>query len=108
MVGQNATDPNFYIWAMGWWAYALSHGINPLYSHAIGAPTGYNLAAGASSTPSVGVLMWPLTATFGPVTSFNVALLLAPPTAAWGAFVAAGRPPGRGWGGGRGGGRVGV
>ena len=97
MVGQNATDPNFYIWALGWWAYALSHGINPLYSHAIGAPTGYNLAAWASSTPSVGVLMWPVTAAFGPVTSFNLALLLAPPTAAWGAFVAARRLTGRFW-----------
>ena len=96
-VGQDVTDPNFYIWAMGWWPYALSHGLNPLYSHAIGAPAGYNLAAWASSTPSLAVLMWPVTAAFGPITSFNVALLLAPPSAAWAAFVAARRLTGRFW-----------
>ena len=65
------TDPNFYTWALRWWPYAVSHGINPLYSSQIGAPHGYDLAW-ATTTPSVDVLMWPVTAAFGPVVAFNV------------------------------------
>src|ERR1700733_15124812 len=76
-VGQVEVDPNFYIWAWRWWAYAVSHGINPLYSYQIGAPEGYNLAW-ATTSPST-------------------ALLLAPPAAAWATFVAARRLTGRFW-----------
>jgi len=90
------TDPNFYTWAMQWWPYAVSHGINPLYSSQIGAPGGYNLAW-ATTTPSVGLLMWPVTAAVGIVTSFNLMLLLVPPVSAWAAFIAARRLTGRFW-----------
>src|ERR1700722_9052214 len=96
-VGQSYVDPNLFIWFWRWWPYAVSHGHNPLYTHEIGAPAGYNLAAWTTSTPSVALLMWPVTAAFGPVTSFNLTLLLAPPTAAWAAFVAARRLTGRFW-----------
>ena len=90
------TDPNFYTWAMQWWPYAVSHGINPLYSTQIGAPGGYNLAW-ATTTPSVGLLMWPVTAAVGIVASFNLTLLLIPPVSAWAAFVVARRLTGRFW-----------
>jgi hypothetical protein len=90
------TDPNFYTWAMQWWPYAVSHGINPLYSTQIGAPGGYNLAW-ATTTPSVGLLMWPVTAAVGIVASFNLTLLIIPPVSAWAAFVAARRLTGRFW-----------
>jgi hypothetical protein len=90
------TDPNFYTWAMRWWPYAISHGINPLYSSQIGAPGGYDLAW-ATTTPSVGVLMWPVTAALGVVVSFNLVLLAVPPVSAWAAFVAARRLTGRFW-----------
>jgi hypothetical protein len=90
------TDPNFYTWAMRWWPYAVSHGINPLYSNQIGAPDGYNLAW-ATTTPSAGLLMWPVTAAVGVVTSFNLTLLAVPPVSAWAAFVAARRLTGRFW-----------
>lgn len=96
-VGQNDVDPNLFIWFWRWWQYALTHGLNPLYSREIGVPGGYNLAAWTTPTPSVGLLMVPVTALFGPITSFNVTLLLAPPTAAWAAFVAARRITGRFW-----------
>ena len=95
-VGQVEVDPNFYIWAWRWWAYAVSHGLNPLYSYQIGAPQGYNLAW-ATTSPSAALLVAPLTATFGPVVSFNLTLLLAPPASAWAAFVAARRLTGRFW-----------
>ena len=90
------TDPNFYTWAMRWWPYAVSHGVNPLYSNQIGAPDGYNLAW-ATTTPSAGLLMWPVTAAVGIVASFNLTLLIVPPLSAWAAFVAARRLTGRFW-----------
>ena len=90
------TDPNFYTWALRWWPYAVSHGLNPLYSNEIGAPRGYNLAW-ATTTPSVDLLMWPVTAVFGVIVSFNVVLLTIPPVSALAAFIAARRLTGRFW-----------
>jgi hypothetical protein len=95
-VGQDEVDPNFYIWAWRWWTYALSHGMNPLFSNQIGAPGGYNLAW-ATTSPTVALLMWPVTTTLGPVVSFNLTLVLAPPASAWAAFVVARRLTGRFW-----------
>ena len=90
------TDPQFYAWSLRWWPYAVSHGINPLFSHQIGAPQGYDLAW-ASTTPSVDLLMWPVTAAFGVLVAYNVMLLALPPVAAWAAFAAARRLTGRFW-----------
>jgi hypothetical protein len=95
-VWQIAPDPNFYIWSMRWWPYAISHGLNPLYSAQLGAPGGYNLAW-ATTAPSVAIVMWPVTAAFGPVVSFNLTLLLSPPVSAWAAFIVARRLTGRFW-----------
>ena len=96
-IGQHYVDPNLFIWLWRWWPYAIAHGIDPLQSNQIGAPTGWNLAAWTTTTPSVALLLWPVTAAFGPITSFNLTLLLAPPTAAWAAFIAARRLTGRFW-----------
>jgi hypothetical protein len=90
------TDPSFYTWSMAWWPYAVSHAINPLYSAQVGAPQGYDLAW-ASTTPAVDLLMWPVTAAFGVLTSYNVTLLLLPPVSAWAAFLLARRLTGRFW-----------
>jgi hypothetical protein len=96
VVGQVEVDPNFYIWAWRWWVYAAEHLTNPLYSHQIGAPAGYNLAW-ATTSPPVALLMAPITLLFGPSMAFNLTLVLAPPTAAWAAFVLARRVTGRFW-----------
>jgi hypothetical protein len=95
-VGQVEVDPNFYIWAIRWWPYAITHGLNPLYSHQIGAPGGYNLAW-ATTTPTVSLLMWPITATVGPIAAFNLTLLLAPPASAWATFILTRRLTGQFW-----------
>ncbi|HEY6496590.1 MAG TPA: hypothetical protein VIZ43_25215 [Trebonia sp.] len=95
-VGQTEVDPNFYIWAIRWWPYAITHWLNPLYSHQIGAPQGYNLAW-ATTTPTLGLFMWPITATVGPVVAFNVTLILAPPASAWATFVLARRLTDKFW-----------
>ena len=41
--------------------------------------------------------MWPVTALFGPVVSYNLSLVLLPPVTGWAAFVAAHRLTGRFW-----------
>jgi hypothetical protein len=95
-IRQYWTDPQFYAWSLRWWPYAVSHWTNPLFSNQIGAPHGYGLAW-ASTTPSVSLLMWPVTAAFGVLVSYNLVLLLVPPVSAWAAFIAARRLTGRFW-----------
>ena len=90
------TDEQFYAWSLRWWPYAVSHWTNPLFSNQIGAPHGYELAW-ASTTPSVDLAMWPVTAAFGVVASYNVLLLIIPPVAAWAGYLAARRLTGRFW-----------
>jgi len=95
-VGQTEVDPNFYVWSWRWWLYAISHGLNPLYSRQIGAPGGFDLAW-TTTAPAVAVILAPVTAVFGPITSANLTLVLAAPVSAWVAFLAARRLTGRFW-----------
>jgi len=95
-VGQGQVDPNFYVWSLRWWPYALSHGLNPLYSRQIGAPAGFDLAW-TTTAPALGVILWPITAVFGPITSLNLTLLLSAPVSAWATFVVARRLTSRFW-----------
>jgi hypothetical protein len=37
-------DPPQSIWFLAWWAHALANRINPLFTHALWAPGGFNLA----------------------------------------------------------------
>ena len=90
------TDPDFYAWSMRWWPYAITHGLNPLYSAQIWAPAGKNLAW-TSTAPAVALVMWPVTALFGVIVSYNVMLLTVPPVSALAAFVAARRLTGQFW-----------
>jgi hypothetical protein len=96
VVGQGQVDPNFYVWSMRWWPYAISHGLNPLHSRQIGAPAGYDLSW-TTTTPTVAVILAPVTAAFGPIASFNLTLLLAAPVSAWATFLAARRLTRRFW-----------
>jgi hypothetical protein len=95
-VQQTQVDANFYIWAIAWWPHAITHGLNPFYSYQIMAPGGVNLAW-ATTTPTVSLLMWPITATAGPVVAFNLSLILAPPASAWATFILARRLTGKFW-----------
>lgn len=96
VIGHTSPDSNFYIWSLRWLPYAVSHGLNPLYSSQIMAPGGISLAW-STPAPAVVVVMWPVTAVLGPVLSYNLTLLLVPPAAGWAAFVAARRLTGRFW-----------
>lgn len=70
------------IWFIGWPAYALSHATLPFFSSALWSPGGVNLLNNTSA-PLTGILLSPVTWTFGPVLSTNLALTLAPGLTAW-------------------------
>lgn len=93
---QTSMDPNFFVWSLRWWPYALSHGINPLATKVIGAPAGFNLSW-LTTVPAIALLAAPVTAIFGPIVTFNLLTAVAPPLAAWAAFVLCRRLTGRFW-----------
>jgi hypothetical protein len=90
------TDTICHIWAIAWWPYAVIHHINPLVAHSLWAPAGYNLAW-AADIPGPSLLIFPVTRIFGPVVSYNILCLIAPPAAAVSAFVLCHYVCGRFW-----------
>jgi hypothetical protein len=93
---QTSMDPNSFVWNLQWWPYALSHGIDPLATNVIGAPAGFNLSW-LTTVPAIALLAAPVTVIFGPIVTFNVLTAIAPPLAAWAAFVLCRRLTGRFW-----------
>jgi hypothetical protein len=94
--GQGRSDAMLYRWSLAWTPWALSHGLDPLFTTKVFAPVGATLAW-TTFTPALGVLLWPLTATFGTLVAYNVALTLAPALAAWSAYLVCRRVAGRFW-----------
>ncbi|HTZ94367.1 MAG TPA: hypothetical protein VMB74_18400 [Streptosporangiaceae bacterium] len=95
-IDQKSMDPNFYVWSLRWWPYAIGHGLNPLYTNQIGAPAGHSLAW-VTTVPPLALLVAPLTLTAGPVVAFNVLTVIALPLSAWAAFVLCRRLTGKFW-----------
>jgi hypothetical protein len=93
---QLSMDPNFYTWALRWWPFAIAHGLNPVFTHYVGAPAGYSLAW-VTTAPPLALLASPITAHDGPVAAFNLLTALAPPLAGWAAFVLCRRLTRRFW-----------
>jgi hypothetical protein len=91
-----STDPNFYVWSLRWWPYAVAHGVNPLHTTLIGAPAGYGLAW-VTSIPPLALIAFPLTELAGPVVTFNLLVVVALPVSGWAAFVLCRRLTGRFW-----------
>ena len=83
---QKSQDPNFYVWSLRWWPYAIGHALNPLYSHQIAAPAGHSLAW-VTTVPPLALLATPLTLLAGPVT------VLQPPRGDRAAGLGLGRVP---------------
>ncbi len=79
-------DSSTFIWYLEWPAYAIAHGLNPLYSTALFHPSGVNLLSN-TSVIAVGIPLAPITWIFGPVATFNVALTLSPPLSALAMYV---------------------
>ena len=79
-------DPQQYMWGFEWWPYAIAHAIDPFYTHLTWSPTGVNVA-NTTTMPLPSVLMWPVTATLGPLGAYNVLALLSPALAALTAYL---------------------
>ncbi len=79
-------DSSLFTWFLSWPAYAISHGLNPLYSTAMFHPTGVNLLANTGEV-GIGVVLAPVTWIFGPVATLNVALTLSPTLSALAMFI---------------------
>jgi hypothetical protein len=80
------TDPEIFVWSLGWWPHAILHWTNPFFSHSIYAPSGVNLIW-TTSVPGLALAFSPITLLFGPSVAFNVAQLLLPAVAAWTAYL---------------------
>jgi hypothetical protein len=89
-------DSICHVWAIAWWPYAVTHLRNPIIAHNLWAPIGYNLAW-AAAIPGPSLLIYPVTKYFGPVVSYNILCLIAPPAAAVSAFVLCRYISGRFW-----------
>jgi len=83
-------DPKLFIWYLGWVPHELSQGHNPLFTDHLSYPHGVNLMWNTSIIfPAL--LLWPVTAMFGPVVSYNLLITAGIALSAWLGFLAAGR-----------------
>jgi hypothetical protein len=83
-------DPKLFIWYLGWIPHELSQGHNPLVTDYLAYPPGVNLMWNTSMLfPAL--VLWPLTAAFGPVVSYNLLVTAGVALSAWFAFLAARR-----------------
>ncbi len=64
------------IWFLSWLPFALTHGLSIFHTNLFDYPQGVNLADN-TSVPLLSLLGWPVTATLGPVATFNLLLRLA-------------------------------
>jgi hypothetical protein len=74
------------MWSLVWWPHAIAHGLNPLLTKVIWAPSGYNLARSTSITLA-SLLGSPFTLTFGPVATYNILCLISLPIDAFCGFL---------------------
>jgi hypothetical protein len=81
-------DSEIFVWSFAWWPHAIGSGIEPLVTHAIWAPVGIDLAW-VTSVPGAALLFWPVTALFGPVAAYDVAIVACPALAAFAAYLLA-------------------
>jgi hypothetical protein len=78
-------DPPFFIWSLGWFPFALAHGLNPFVTNYLDYPAGINLMA-STGAPLLAVVFWPVTTTLGPVVAYNAAIVIGAALSAWCAF----------------------
>jgi hypothetical protein len=90
VIGQGGPDSLQKMWFLSWTPFAIGHHQQVLYSSAINYPNGINVMWN-TGTLFLGVVFAPVTALFGPVVAFNVAMFIAVLASAWCAYWAIGR-----------------
>jgi hypothetical protein len=84
-VGQPG-DPMKFMQFLAWYPFALGHGLNPLLDTYVNLPRGSNMMWD-TTVPLVAVALWPLTALFGAVLAYNVAVAGALILDAWCSYL---------------------
>ena len=87
-------DPQFMLWSVAWWPYALSHHVNPLFSRLVWAPDGFDVVW-STSINLQSIMLAPLTIRVGPVVTLNLLALTMPALTALAGFVLAYRLVGK-------------
>src|SRR5438132_5237044 len=83
-------DPKLFIWYLGWIPHELAQGHNPLFTDYLSYPDGVNLMWNTSMIfPAL--VLWPVTAAFGPVVAYNLLITGGIALSAWLGFLAAWR-----------------
>jgi len=90
----SGNDPSAAMWSLSWWPYALLHGLDPFYTHAVWAPHGVSVAA-AATIPAAAIALWPISAAFGPLVAYNVLAIASPVLCGLTAFLLCRRVAGR-------------
>jgi hypothetical protein len=84
--GMGGNDTRLYMWAFEWTPHALANGLDPFHTDLVYAPGGADLRW-VTTMPGPALVLWPITAIFGPLASVNVAMLLGPALAAWAGYL---------------------
>ena len=92
----NRRDPQIFIWCFQWWPHAIAQRLDAFHPRIIWAPEGVELAW-VTSVPLPSLIAAPLTARYGAVVSYNLAILLMPALAALTAFLLVRRIAGSTW-----------
>jgi len=90
VLGDADRDKTILMWSFLWWPHALAHGHDPFVANVVWAPHGVDLSW-VTSSPTLSLVLSPLTETVGAVFAYNFAALAAPPLAAWTTFLLARR-----------------
>ena len=85
-ISQSFGDVTQSIWSLGYVPHALVHGQGVLTTNWLNYPVGYNLMAN-TSVIFPALLLSPITAIFGPVTTYNLAVVLGFTGSATGAML---------------------
>ena len=81
------TDPQQFMWFLGWAQFAATHFHNPFVSTYVNYPYGVNLLWNTSILLP-GVLLAPVTGLFGPVVAYNLLVTAALPLSGWCTYLA--------------------
>jgi hypothetical protein len=96
-VGWCRPDTSVYQWSFRWLPFALSHGLNPLFTtNYLWAPAGANLVW-VTTLPGPSLVLTPVTAIWGPLASDNLIVWLAPALAGWACYLVCSQLTSRFW-----------
>ena len=86
-LGGGVGDPGVFIWFLRWTPFAVGRHVSPFFTDYLNHPYGVNLMWN-TWVPLPGLLLSPLTLTWGPVLTLNVLLTLAYGLSSWSAYLA--------------------